>query len=57
VYHYTLSSERVAMSERVARVLAKLVRSLNGGASPERLIAGSSGVFHVVITSPMVTES
>ena len=56
-HYYTLSSERDAMTERMARVLAKLVRSLTEGTAPERLIAGPSGVFHVVISSPMVAES
>jgi len=45
------------MTERMARVLAKLVRSLSKGTAPERLIAGSFGVFHVVITSTKVAEA
>jgi len=57
VHYYTLSSERDAMTERMARVLAKLVRSLSKGTAPERLIAGSFGVFHVVITSTKVAEA
>ncbi len=57
VYHYTLSSERGAMTERVARILAKLIRCLNGRALSEQLIAASSGVFHVVVTAPVQAES
>lgn len=57
VFHYTISSDRERMTEPAARTLAKLIGCLKGLASTEQLIAGSHGVFHVVMTTPMVTES
>lgn len=49
VYHYTLSSRNEPMKESVARVLANLLRRLNGVAASEKLIAGNHGIFHCLI--------
>jgi hypothetical protein len=52
VYHYTLSSEREVMTERAARVLAGLIQRLNGTRRSGTLVAGSPGIFHVLIWAP-----
>ncbi len=43
------------MTERIAGILAKLIRQLNGLSPNEGgLIAGSPGVFHVLIGGPIM---
>jgi hypothetical protein len=56
VYHYTLSNRREPMTESAARILAGLVRNLNGAPGSEKLVAGTEGVFHFLICVPAVTN-
>lgn len=52
VYHYTFCSAKEVMTERAAWVLAGLIRRLKGAACHGELIAGSRGVFHLLIWAP-----
>jgi hypothetical protein len=57
VYQYTLSSQGKAMSQKTAERMLRLIRRLNGATGREKLIAGNSGVFHVLLFAPMETNS
>jgi len=48
MYHYTISAEK-ELTEQAAKLLARLIRRLKGAAGPQRLIAGSQGVFHLLV--------
>ena len=56
IFHYTLSCRDEPMTERRAKVVANLIRRLNGVAGSEKLVAGTQGVFHFLICSPAVTN-
>jgi len=54
IFHYTLSCRDEPMTERAAKVVASLIRRLNGVAGSEKLVTGTQGVFHFLICAPAV---
>jgi hypothetical protein len=52
LYHYALSNRSATMSEASARLLAGLILRIRHPAARSDLIAGNSGVFHLLVAAP-----
>lgn len=57
VCQYTLSSQGKAMSRGTAELMVRLIRQFTGATGPEKLVAGNSGVFHVLMVVPLEANS
>jgi hypothetical protein len=52
LYHYALSNRSAKMSEGSARLLAGLILRIRHPAARSDLVAGNSGVFHLLVAAP-----
>ena len=52
LYHYALSNRSAEMSEASARLLAGLILRIRHPAARSDLVAGNSGVFHLLVGAP-----
>jgi hypothetical protein len=57
IYHYAISGGNPQLSARAARTLLGMIRKLNGVAGTEKQLAGGNGVFHLLIRTPVETNS